>query len=127
MPIVSRASLVADYKRAGVLQTTSTCPVDSKELLVMAVMLETSRGDLVIDLFTEDCPQTTKNFLKLCKYALTMQGTINSVQNCPRLSRLPACRIKYYNNVLFHNVQANFIVQTGDPTGTGKGGDSVYG
>ncbi|KAL3160226.1 cytochrome P450 monooxygenase 59 [Trebouxia sp. C0010 RCD-2024] len=68
----------------------------------MAVMLETSRGDLVIDLFTEDCPQTTKNFLKLCK-------------------------IKYYNNVLFHNVQANFIVQTGDPTGTGKGGDSVYG
>ena len=38
-----------------------------------------------------------------------------------------AYRIKYYNNVLFHNVQNNFIVQTGDPTGTGKGGDSVYG
>ena len=34
----------------------------------MAVMLETSRGDMVIDLFTEDCPKTTKNFLKLCKY-----------------------------------------------------------
>ena len=34
----------------------------------MAVMLETSRGDMVIDLFTEDCPLTTKNFLKLCKY-----------------------------------------------------------
>ncbi|KAL0019443.1 hypothetical protein WJX79_010976 [Trebouxia sp. C0005] len=68
----------------------------------MAVMLETSRGDMVIDLFTEDCPLTTKNFLKLCK-------------------------IKYYNNVLFHNVQSNFIVQTGDPTGTGRGGDSVYG
>ena len=42
-------------------------------------MLETSRGDLVIDLFTEDCPQTTKNFLKLCKYAFTMQATMNSV------------------------------------------------
>lgn len=36
-------------------------------------------------------------------------------------------RIKYYNDVLFHNVQKGFIVQTGDPTGTGKGGVSVYG
>ena len=39
----------------------------------MAVMLETSRGDLVVDLFTEDCPQTTKNFLKLCKYVAAEQ------------------------------------------------------
>lgn len=37
------------------------------------------------------------------------------------------CRIKYYNNSLFHNVQRDFIAQTGDPTGTGKGGDSLYG
>ncbi|GIL87990.1 hypothetical protein Vretifemale_16028, partial [Volvox reticuliferus] len=68
----------------------------------MAVLLETSKGDIVIDLLTDDCPIATKNFLKLCK-------------------------IKYYNNCLFHNVQHNFIVQTGDPTGTGKGGTSIYG
>ncbi|GLC60770.1 cytochrome P450 monooxygenase 59 [Pleodorina starrii] len=68
----------------------------------MAVLLETSKGDVVIDLLTDDCPITTKNFLKLCK-------------------------IKYYNNCLFHNVQRNFIVQTGDPSGTGKGGTSIYG
>lgn len=37
------------------------------------------------------------------------------------------CRVKYYNNCLFHNVQRNFIAQTGDPTGTGKGGESIYG
>ena len=37
------------------------------------------------------------------------------------------CRTKYYNNVLFHSVQKDFIVQTGDPTGTGKGGESIYG
>lgn len=37
------------------------------------------------------------------------------------------CRIKYYNNVLFHNVQRNFIAQTGDPEGTGKGGMSAFG
>eukprot|EP00798_Chlamydomonas_sp_ICE-L_P032181 gene32181-16720_t len=35
--------------------------------------------------------------------------------------------MKYYNNVLFHNVQPKFIAQTGDPTGTGKGGSSLYG
>lgn len=37
------------------------------------------------------------------------------------------CRTKYYNNCIFYNVQQNFLVQTGDPTGTGKGGTSIYG
>ena len=36
----------------------------------MAVLLETSRGDLVIDLFTEHCPKACLNFLKLCKYEI---------------------------------------------------------
>ncbi|CAK9220703.1 unnamed protein product [Sphagnum troendelagicum] len=67
----------------------------------MAVLVNTSVGDMVIDLFTDLCPLTTKNFLKLCK-------------------------IKYYNNCLFHSVQKDFIAQTGDPTGTGSGGDSIY-
>ena len=35
--------------------------------------------------------------------------------------------MKYYNGCLFFNVQPNFMLQTGDPTGTGKGGMSVYG
>lgn len=35
--------------------------------------------------------------------------------------------MKYYNNCIFHNVQQNFIAQTGDPTGTGRGGDSIWG
>ena len=68
----------------------------------MAVLLECSAGELVIDLLTEDCPLATKNFLKLCK-------------------------MKYYNGCLFYNVQQNYICQTGDPTGTGKGGSSIYG
>ncbi len=37
------------------------------------------------------------------------------------------CKIKYYNNCLFYNVEPNFIAQTGDPTNTGKGGDSIWG
>ncbi|KAM9355622.1 peptidyl-prolyl cis-trans isomerase-like 4 [Pholidichthys leucotaenia] len=67
----------------------------------MAVLLETTLGDIVIDLFTEERPKACLNFLKLCK-------------------------IKYYNYCLIHNVQRDFIVQTGDPTGTGRGGESVY-
>uniref|UniRef100_A0A3B3V2W1 Peptidyl-prolyl cis-trans isomerase n=1 Tax=Poecilia latipinna TaxID=48699 RepID=A0A3B3V2W1_9TELE len=67
----------------------------------MAVLLETTLGDIVIDLFTEERPKTSLNFLKLCK-------------------------IKYYNYCLIHNVQRDFIVQTGDPTGTGRGGESVF-
>ena len=41
--------------------------------------------------------------------------------------RCRLCKIKYYNNCLFYNVQRNFIVQTGDPTNTGRGGDSIFG
>ncbi|ORX47835.1 cyclophilin-like protein [Piromyces finnis] len=68
----------------------------------MSVLLETSLGDIVIDLEVKLCPELCKNFLKLCK-------------------------IKYYNFALFHNVQKNFMIQTGDPTGTGNGGQSIYG
>ncbi|KAK2971980.1 hypothetical protein RJ640_005000 [Escallonia rubra] len=67
----------------------------------MSVMIETSLGSVVVDLHTDLCPLTCKNFLKLCK-------------------------IKYYNGCLFHTVQKDFTAQTGDPTGTGSGGDSVY-
>ncbi|XP_041991725.1 peptidyl-prolyl cis-trans isomerase CYP59-like [Salvia splendens] len=67
----------------------------------MSVMLVTSLGEIVVDLFTDRCPLTCKNFLKLCK-------------------------IKYYNGCLFHTIQKDFTAQTGDPTGTGSSGDSLY-
>ncbi|KAK2581841.1 hypothetical protein KPH14_002307 [Odynerus spinipes] len=68
----------------------------------MSVVIETTIGDITVDLFIDERPQTCRNFLKLCK-------------------------VKYYNWNLFHTVQNNFIAQTGDPTGTGKGGESIYG
>ncbi|KAI3900040.1 hypothetical protein MKW98_000940 [Papaver atlanticum] len=67
----------------------------------MSVMITTSLGDIVLDLHTDRCPVTTKNFLKLCK-------------------------IKYFNGCLFHTIQKDFTAQTGDPTGKGDGGDSIY-
>ncbi|KAL9969222.1 hypothetical protein ACROYT_G021415 [Oculina patagonica] len=67
----------------------------------MSVILETTLGDIVIDLFTNERPRACLNFLKLCK-------------------------IKYYNYCLFHSVQPNFLAQTGDPAGHGTGGESVF-
>ena len=68
----------------------------------MSVLVETSLGDVVIDLHVERSPAAASNFLKLCK-------------------------IKYYNHALFHDVRPGQLVHTGDPTGTGRGGESVHG
>jgi peptidyl-prolyl cis-trans isomerase-like 4 len=46
----------------------------------MSVLFETSLGDIVIDLETEACPRTCKNFLKLCKvYYYNLNAFFNSV------------------------------------------------
>ncbi|KAF2895964.1 hypothetical protein ILUMI_10211, partial [Ignelater luminosus] len=68
----------------------------------MAVVVETTLGDITIDLYTKERPRACLNFLKLCK-------------------------MKYYNYSLFHTVSRDFIAQTGDPTGSRKGGESVFG
>lgn len=67
----------------------------------MSVFISTSYGNIVIDLYTEECPLASTNFLKLCK-------------------------LGYYNNCVFHTIIKDFIVQSGDPTGTGSGGDSLF-
>jgi len=88
--------LIRWYLRLAIaIELCSDRQLFSLEDGTMSVILETSLGDITIDLYTKDCPNTTKNFLKLCK-------------------------LKYFNNCLFHNVQRNFMVQTGDPTGTGS-------
>ncbi|SCV72772.1 BQ2448_4309 [Microbotryum intermedium] len=67
----------------------------------MSVLFETSLGDIIVDLDTEQCPRTSLNFLKLCS-------------------------TYYYNFCSFHNVIQDFIAQTGDPTETGTGGESIF-
>lgn len=72
----------------------------------MAVLLETSLGELTIDLLVDSAPKACENFLKLCK-------------------------VKYYNFAPVHTVQKNFSLQTGDPIGpdstASDGGSSVWG
>jgi Peptidyl-prolyl cis-trans isomerase (rotamase) - cyclophilin family len=60
------------------------------------VLLKTSLGDVVIELY-DDMPITAGNFLKLVESG-------------------------FYDGVIFHRVIAGFMIQTGDPTGTGYGG-----
>ncbi|EPQ30164.1 uncharacterized protein PFL1_02280 [Pseudozyma flocculosa PF-1] len=67
----------------------------------MSVLLETSLGDIVIDLETELCPKACLNFLKLCQ-------------------------AHYYKLNAFFSVQRDFLAQTGDPTNTGEGGESIW-
>ncbi|XP_023295065.2 peptidyl-prolyl cis-trans isomerase sig-7 [Lucilia cuprina] len=68
----------------------------------MSVVIETTIGDITVDLFTEERPVACLNFMKLCK-------------------------LKYYNYNLFHTIEQGFIAQTGDPTGAGDGGSSIWG
>lgn len=65
------------------------------------VLLKTTSGDLLFELFAKQTPLTSRNFLQLC-----LDG--------------------YYDNTIFHRLVPNFVVQGGDPTGTGTGGLSSY-
>jgi len=68
----------------------------------MSVTLKTNMGDLKLELHCDLAPRTCKNFLALCASG-------------------------YYDNTIFHRNIKKFMIQGGDPTGTGKGGQSIYG
>merc|ERR1719169_365770 len=66
------------------------------------VVLYTSMGEIEVELYWLHAPRTCKNFMELAKRG-------------------------YYDNTLFHRIVSGFVVQGGDPTGTGRGGESIYG
>eukprot|EP01129_Flabellula_baltica_P007801 TRINITY_DN3049_c0_g2_i1.p1 TRINITY_DN3049_c0_g2~~TRINITY_DN3049_c0_g2_i1.p1 ORF type:complete len:176 (+),score=35.45 TRINITY_DN3049_c0_g2_i1:41-529(+) len=68
----------------------------------MSVTLHTSKGDIKIEVNCEETPITAYNFLALCAS-------------------------NYYDGCHFHRNIPKFMIQTGDPTNTGKGGSSIYG
>lgn len=65
------------------------------------VLLETTSGEILLELFAKQTPLTSRNFLQLC-----LDG--------------------YYNGTIFHRLVPGFVVQGGDPTGTGEGGEAIY-
>lgn len=63
------------------------------------VRIETSMGDIFVELYPDIAPKTVSNFKALVKSG-------------------------FYKDMIFHRVIKNFMIQTGDPTGTGNGGNS---
>jgi peptidyl-prolyl cis-trans isomerase A (cyclophilin A) len=74
--------------------------------------LHTSAGPIRVELFPNHAPKTVANFVGLA------EGTQQYTD--PRTGQ-PGSG-PYYNGVIFHRVIANFMIQGGDPTGTGRGG-----
>jgi peptidyl-prolyl cis-trans isomerase B (cyclophilin B) len=67
------------------------------EAMSSTAVMHTNHGDITLELFDEEAPKTVENFKKLA-------GD------------------NFYNGVIFHRVIKDFMVQGGDPTGTGRGG-----
>jgi peptidyl-prolyl cis-trans isomerase B (cyclophilin B) len=68
-----------------------------REAMSSTAVMHTNHGDITVELFDEDAPKTVENFKKLA-------GD------------------NFYNGVIFHRVIKDFMIQGGDPTGTGRGG-----
>ena len=66
------------------------------------VLLVTTMGDIDIELWPQQAPKAVRNFVQLC-----LEG--------------------YYDGTTFHRVVKDLCVQGGDPTGSGDGGESIYG
>ncbi len=73
-------------------------PKKNEEIAV----IKTNKGEIKIKFFPEEAPKAVENFKTHAK-----EG--------------------YYNNQIFHRVIKDFMIQGGDPTGTGRGGESIYG
>ena len=65
-------------------------------------VIQTNKGTIRVELLEQDAPKTTENFRLLAE-----QG--------------------YYDGIIFHRVIKGFMIQGGDPTGTGRGGQSAWG
>jgi len=72
-----------------------------KDTLTVAI-IQTNMGTIEIELFADKAVKTVQNFVSLTEK-------------------------KYYDGIIFHRVIDNFMIQGGDPTGTGSGGQSIWG
>lgn len=86
----------------------------------MSVLLETSLGDIVIDLEVDTCPKVCRNFIKLCKiYYYNLNAFFNGILFRQLVGYAHA------DCWFFSSVSKDFLAQTGDPTATGKGGECI--
>lgn len=87
------AIAAAPVQPAAQIQTETA----KKEEETVKVQIETTMGVIEAELFAKEAPKTVDNFVKLAEKG-------------------------FYNGIIFHRVIPDFMIQTGDPTGTGMGG-----
>lgn len=97
MKLFLRAFLVTIALFSQLLAQEATMPDKDK-----IVVLETTQGSIEIQLYPKIAPKTCENFVSLVES-------------------------HYYDGIIFHRVIKQFMIQTGDPTGTGRGGSSIWG
>lgn len=85
----------------GMIVMTSTLCGCTKENHNVAV-IKTNLGDMTLELYPKVAPKAVENFIK-------------------------HANDKYYDGLIFHRVIKDFVIQGGDPTGTGMGGESIWG
>lgn len=90
---------VNDQKEATIMYPQLSNEVAENEALVV---MNTNQGSMKIKLFPEQAPKTVENFLTHAENG-------------------------YYDGIIFHRIIKDFMIQGGDPTGTGMGGASIYG
>lgn len=88
--------------REDMIAATSETSAQSAQKLADSCCIHTTLGDIFVKLFPKECPKTVENFVT-------------------------HSRNGYYNGHIFHRVIRQFMIQTGDPTGTGTGGQSIWG
>jgi cyclophilin family peptidyl-prolyl cis-trans isomerase len=76
--------------------------VDKKDSKKTVAVIKTNMGNIELELFSKEAPKTVENFVTLAKKG-------------------------YYKGIIFHRVIKGFMIQGGDPTGTGRGGESAWG
>lgn len=92
---------ISDGQAPAKSPVTSTKSKSKKEKRMIAEIV-TSLGTIEAELYEADAPKTVANFAGLAEQ-------------------------KYFDGIIFHRVAKGFVIQGGDPTGTGRGGKSIYG
>lgn len=77
-------------------------PTKFEKISASKATISTEKGEIALELYPQDAPQTVTNFATLAKNG-------------------------YYNGLTFHRVEPGFVIQGGDPSGNGTGGTSIYG
>ncbi|KAK1946870.1 Peptidyl-prolyl cis-trans isomerase CYP71 [Phytophthora citrophthora] len=90
------------FNEKPTLEESQVATESSTKVIGDTAVMHTTMGDITLKLFGKECPKTVENF---CTHA----------------------RNGYYDNLIFHRVIKNFMVQTGDPLGDGTGGESIWG